>query len=101
MIDFILVFVLTLCAHSLQLLCRFKFTKLSQTEPNRAYSFVLTFQPDNNFVMSKCVPELDAKKTDELVRVLNSDSDDGWMYFVVGMSESCVLIYVSACTSSY
>lgn len=79
---------------------RFKFTKLSPTEPNRAFSFILSLQLDNMYVMSKCEPELDTKRTDELVQILNSDSDDGMNYFVVGMSEFSVLMCCSYCLGS-
>ena len=64
---------------------RFKFTKLSPTEPNKAFSFLLTLAPSGSYMLSNCEPNLETKKTDELVQVLNSDSDNGLMYFLVGM----------------
>lgn len=48
-------------------------------------------------MLSNCEPNLETKKTDELVQVLNLDSDNGFMYFLVGMrkcmpaSYSCML----------
>jgi hypothetical protein len=66
---------------------RFKFTKLSAAEPTKVYSFILTNQPDGTYILSKCEPELNKHKTDELVQVLNSDCDNGLMLFMAGMSE--------------
>jgi hypothetical protein len=66
---------------------RFKFTRLSAVEPNKVFSFILTNQTDGTYILSKCEPELNKDKTDVLVQVLNSDSDNGLMHFMAGMSE--------------
>ncbi|KAL7513273.1 hypothetical protein ACHAXN_010487 [Cyclotella atomus] len=65
----------------------FKFTRLSAVEPNKVFSFILTNQTDGTYILSKCEPELNKDKTDVLVQVLNSDSDNGLMHFMAGMSE--------------
>lgn len=70
---------------------RFKFTRLSPVEPNRAFSFLLYLQPDNTYNLNECNPELDKKQTNELLHVLNSDNDNGLTYFLVGMSKYTLL----------
>lgn len=64
---------------------RFKFTRLDPTDLLRPFSFILTLR--QNYELSSCDPLLDKKKTDELLSVLNSDADNGFMYFLVGMSK--------------
>ncbi|KAL7475728.1 hypothetical protein ACHAW6_001635 [Cyclotella cf. meneghiniana] len=61
----------------------FKFTRLDPTDLLRPFSFILTLR--QNYELSSCDPPLDKKKTDELLSILNSDADNGFMYFLVGM----------------
>lgn len=39
----------------------------------------------------ECDPILDEQKTSELIQILNSDSNNGMMYFLIGMSK----LYIS------
>eukprot|EP00804_Cyclotella_cryptica_P023655 CCRYP_017687-RA/>CCRYP_017687-RA protein AED:0.08 eAED:0.08 QI:166/1/1/1/0.66/0.5/4/1483/240 len=61
----------------------FKFNKLDPNDVRRPFSFILTLR--QSYELSSCNPELDKKKTDELLNILNSDADNGLMYFLVGM----------------
>lgn len=72
---------------------RFKFTKLDPAEPTKVFSFLLSLKPDNTYAMMKCDPDLDEKKTGELIQILNSDSNNGLMYFLIGMSKKCCCIF--------
>ncbi len=75
-------------SHSiLHLLHSFKFTKLDRNDPSRPFTFMLSTDENDQYMLSKVNPSISQTKTDAILDELNKDGTNGLNKFAIGMSE--------------
>ncbi|KAL7532487.1 hypothetical protein ACHAWF_004157 [Thalassiosira exigua] len=63
----------------------FKFIKLDPEDHERTFTFTLSMDENNDYMLTNVNPPLDQNETDPILGGLNSDGKNGFNSFVVGM----------------
>ncbi|KAL3768040.1 hypothetical protein ACHAWU_005498 [Discostella pseudostelligera] len=63
----------------------FKFTKLDRNDPSRPFTFMLSTDENDQYMLSKVNPSISQTKTDAILDELNKDGTNGLNKFAIGM----------------
>ncbi len=74
----------------------FKFTKLDRNNPSRPFTFLLSTDENDQYLLSKVNPHINQTRTDAILEELNNDGTNGLNKFAIGMSEYQVYIDFSS-----